>query len=274
MRSAQGLPPSTRRRHSRQAGSDDSWENPVTTAHRSRILNREQLVRAFFQPSRTQVLLAVILLLFGMGAAMQFRAKATDVTYSTASRADLVQILDNVNAESKRLASEIYDLERTKGELQSGADSARVAQEEAQRRLQIAQIMAGTVAAQGKGITITIYDPNNAVTGSMLLDAIEELRDAGAEVIAINGTIRVVASTWFANTAAGLVVDGILVKRPIRIDVIGDPQALEEAARFRGGVVSQVEAQTVGGSVVITRPNQVIITALHELTPNQFAKPA
>ena len=41
------------------------------------------------------------------------------------------------------------------------------------------------------------------MTSSNLLDAIEELRDAGAEAIQINGAVRVVASTDFVDDAPG-----------------------------------------------------------------------
>ena len=47
------------------------------------------------------------------------------------------------------------------------------------------------------------------------------MRDAGAEVIEVNNTIRVVASTWFGSDARGLVIDDKPVSRPITLEVIG-----------------------------------------------------
>ena len=117
-----------------------------------------------------------------------------------------------------------------------------------------------------------IYDPDSKVTGSTLLDAVEEFRDAGAEVIEINDSIRVVASTWFAGKSGDLVVDGTSITRPVVIDVIGDSHALEEAARFRGGLVSQVTQ--LGGSVTISQQTSVAVTATRALPATRYARPA
>ena len=64
-------------------------------------------------------------------------------------------------------------------------------------------ILAGTVPATGPGVTITIDDPDGAVTRPTLLDGVEELRDAGAEAIEINDSVRVVASTSFTDGDGG-----------------------------------------------------------------------
>ena len=48
------------------------------------------------------------------------------------------------------------------------------------RRQPQEQILAGTTAVEGPGIEIRIQDPAGNVTADLLLDAVEELRDAGA----------------------------------------------------------------------------------------------
>jgi len=108
----------------------------------------------------------------------------------------------------------------------------------------------------------------------VLLDAVEEMRDAGAEVIEIDDSIRVVGSTWFGSDAAGLVVDGRSVTRPITLEVIGDPHSLEEAARFRGGIVSEITGPGVGGQVQIDQESRLVVESLHPVTENQYAQPA
>ncbi len=92
-----------------------------------------------------------------------------------------------------------------------------------------------------------------------MLDAIRELRDAGAEVIEVNHSIRLVAQSWVDESGDGLVIDDKPVTLPITIVAIGEPHALAEGARFRGGLVSQVESSTVGGSVAIEEHDQVTI---------------
>ena len=140
-----------------------------------------------------------------------------------------------------------------------------MAKEQAQRRLDVLAILGGTAPAQGPGIRIVIYDPNRKVTPELLLNTMEEMRDAGAEVIAINNTVRVVASTWFSAGPSGLLVDGHLVTVPISIDVIGDPHALTEATRFSGGLISEMQSPRIAGTVTVTTDDKVTITAV--ITP-------
>ena len=83
-------------------------------------------------------------------------------------------------------------------ELQSGANSRKVAQQEAEDRLTRMKVLAGTVPVHGPGIKITIDDPDEKVTSDMMLDAVEEMRDAGAEAMVLNNKVRIVADTWFA----------------------------------------------------------------------------
>ena len=165
-------------------------------------------------------------------------------------------------------------LEQTRSSLRSGADTQRVARAEAERHLTELSILAGTAPAEGRGIRMRIADPNAAVDAGVLLDAVEEMRDAGAEVIEVNNTIRVVASTWFGSDARGLVIDDKPVSRPITLEVIGDPHSLEEAAQFRGGIVSEITGPRIGGQVQLEQEDRLVIESLHEPRENQYARPA
>ena len=73
-------------------------------------------------------------------------------------------------------------------------DTTLQAQSAAAERLEDLEILAGTIPATGRGVRITISDPEGSVSTSMVLGVIQELRNAGAEVLQI-GPVRVVAST-------------------------------------------------------------------------------
>ncbi len=227
----------------------------------------------FVRPSRTQSVLALLLAVLAFAVVVQVRTRGEDSTYATARRADLVQLLDGLNAERQRMETELAELQRTKSELSSGADRERVAREQARERTEQLNVLAGAIPAEGPGIAITIGDPKKLVTADLLLDAIEELRDSGAEVIEINDTVRVVASTWLATGPDGLIVDGQVVGFPMILEAIGDPHSLEEAARFRGGLVSELTGAKVGGTVQIRTLDPVIVRSVHEPTAFQYARP-
>lgn len=228
----------------------------------------------FIRPSRSQLVTGLILLVCALAVTLQLRSTAADEDYSSLRRIDLIAMLDDLNAESRSLEAEIASLEATKLQLQSGVDRQQVARQEAQKRFDVLSILGGTVAAEGPGIRVTINDPRRAVTPEILLNALGELRDAGAEVIEINDTVRVVASTWVGAEPGGLSIDGVAVSRPIVLDVIGESHALTEAVRFRGGLASEVADERIGGEVAVVTESKITISALHRPRPFEFARPA
>jgi uncharacterized protein YlxW (UPF0749 family) len=235
---------------------------------------RRRIPQWVYRPGRGQIIAAVILFVVAVGAVVQLRLSNAEDAYSNARREDLIQILDGLGAESRRLEGEIAELELTRSDLRSGADRQQVARTETERRLSSLAILAGTAPATGPGIRLQIFDPNAKVSGEVLLDAIEEFRDAGGEVIEINDSIRVVASTWFGNRGNELIVDGRTLSRPLTVEVIGDSHSLEEAANFRGGLVSEITGPRIGGRVNLEQIAQLRIDALHTARRTQYARPA
>ena len=135
------------------------------------------------------------------------------------------------------------------------------------------KILAGTIPVHGPGIKITIDDPEDKVTSDMVLDAVEEMRDAGAEAMVLNNKVRIVANTWFAASPDGLQVSGTTVTRPYTLTIIGEPHDLKEGAKFRGGLVSQMESDKVGASVEVTTSQDLTITAVAHPQPMTHATP-
>lgn len=214
-----------------------------------------------------------MLFVIAVAGIAQVRSKAANEAYSSARQDDLVQILDGLNGESRRLESEVQDLERTRQSLRSGADRERVARSETQQRVDDLGILAGTVKATGPGVEITVKDPAGKVSPELLLEGIEELRDAGAEAIEINGKVRVVASTSFAGSPGALSVDRVPIKGPLVIEAIGDADSLSSGASFRGGFVDQVTG-SAQGEIDVEKRDQLQIDSLHTARQNQYAHPA
>ncbi|MCX6419365.1 MAG: DUF881 domain-containing protein, partial [Actinobacteria bacterium] len=143
----------------------------------------------FAKPSRDQLVIAVLCAILGFAVVQQVSIVNSDEVLATARSEDLVQILDSLDQRNQRLDAELATLKDTKARLESGQDAAATAAKERQIRDAELGILAGTLAAQGPGVVVTMTGP---VTSSLLLDAVQELRDAGAEAIQIN-QVRVVA---------------------------------------------------------------------------------
>lgn len=232
------------------------------------------MARDLLRPRASQLVFAAIVALVAFAVTVQVQTQARDQTYAGLRRADLVALLDDLTAESRRLETEVARLENTRRQLQSGVDSAQVAQQQARARLDALELLGGTVPAQGPGVRITIHDPAKKVTPEILYNAVSELRDAGAEVIELNDSVRLVASSWVAGSADGIVVDGRTLQRPIVIEAIGPAQTLAEATRFRGGLVSSIEGARVGGSVTVVEVDALRVDSVVTPRPTRFARPS
>ena len=223
------------------------------------------------QPNRGHIAAAAILGVLGFMTVVQLQTAASNNDYVSASRPQLIQILDGLNQRSSRLQDEISSLEAEQRDLESGATSDRAAADAAAKRAKTLGVLAGTVPASGPGIQLTIYDHDNQVSAALLLNTIEELRDAGAEAIEINSQWRVIASTSFTDAGDGIVVDGQTLVSPYVIAVIGDPATLATAMRIPGGVEDEVSQ--IGGSVNVAQVDRIDVKVVRALSTPRYAKP-
>jgi uncharacterized protein YlxW (UPF0749 family) len=108
------------------------------------------------------------------------------------------------------------------------------------------------------------------VKAPLLLDAVEELRDAGAEAIQI-GEVRVVASSYFGQSGSGVEIDGTRLIAPYQILAIGDAQTMSSAMEIPGGLSENV--RQLGATITITQAKELTVGALHTLREPQYARP-
>ena len=225
---------------------------------------------------RVDVAVAALVGLLGFAAAVQVRStQAGGGLLASARQEDLVAILDDLAGRSGRLRQEVARLSATRERLTTGSGRDAAALTEARRRLQVLGVLAGTIAAAGPGVEVTIEDPGARVTAEVLLDALEELRDAGAEAVELDGAdgagVRVVAQTAFVDIGVGgLRVDGSVLRPPYRFRVIGDPATLASALAIPGGVVDTVSQR--GGRAVVVRTEAVAITVRRPLASPRYAR--
>ncbi|MBB2891731.1 DUF881 domain-containing protein [Flexivirga oryzae] len=182
---------------------------------------------------------------------------------------DLVALLDSVNQQSLKLSKEAGNLTDTKKKLQDD-NGDQAALKAATARLQTLGILAGTLPATGPGIRITVKDPKDVVKPSDVLNAVEELRDAGAEAMQIND-VRIVASTYFAESTDGrLVADGTALQAPYTIVAIGDPHTMATAMEIPGGVVDALKQ--LGATPSVASAKHVDVTALRAVSTPRYAQ--
>jgi uncharacterized protein YlxW (UPF0749 family) len=225
------------------------------------------------RPGRGQVAVAALCGLLAFALVTQVQATSASGGLSAARPADLLGILADLNTRADRLRSEIGDLQASEQRLQTGSGQGAAALSEARARARTLGILTGTLPAQGPGLVLAVNDPGGRVRADVLVNALQELRDAGAEAIQVNG-LRVVASTSIVDDAGGGVdVDGVRVTSPYRFAVIGDPRTMSGALGIPGGVLDTVDGQEGAHATVVQSPH-VTITALRALRAPRYARPA
>lgn len=221
-----------------------------------------------FNPSRGQLLAAVLMALLGAGVVAQ--ARITDESgLSQLRQTELVALLDDSTNRVLRLQDEVRQLEADRARLQ-GSEGDEAAAQAAQQRLESYQILAGTVPVQGPGITVVVDDPGGVVTQTVLLDGIQELRDAGAEAIQV-GQVRVVASSFVGSDAEGRVLlDGVPLPSGYTITAIGDAHTLAGAMAIPGGFIDSLRG--AGATVTVVEGSTLVVEALHEPREHRYAR--
>lgn len=226
-----------------------------------------------FRPTRAQAVAAVLLGLLGFAAAVQIRA-TQESELDSLRQTDLVRILDDVSERTARLQAEARELERARSEVGGGSGAAAL--EQAREQSRILGILAGTEPATGSGATLTIWDLESENAAVVLLDALQELRDAGAEAIEIGtvdgSVVRVVASTYVVDVADGVEADGTTLVPPYQLTAIGDPSTLATALDIPGGVLDRVDQE---GAVAVVEERPVVeIRSLRAAPSPRYARPA
>ncbi len=226
----------------------------------------------FWGASPAGLLIGLLLALLGFGLVIQLQSN-TGSGLVGRRQDDLVRILDDLSSREERLRQQIAALENTRDRLSAGGDSSQAALQEARRRAADLGILAGTLAAEGPGIEMTITDPYHQVTAEDMLDAIEELRGAGAEAISV-GPARIGLSSAFTQDTptSPIVVDGKSLTAPYQILAIGDPPTLATAMNIPGGVVDTVRSRDAETQIV--QQKRLVIRALREVRAPQYAQPS
>ncbi|MFG1780142.1 DUF881 domain-containing protein [Micromonospora sp. NPDC049051] len=226
--------------------------------------------------SSAGVMIAALLALLGFTLVVQFKSTSTDPTVGATRQEDLVRILYDLNSREVRLRQDIATLEESQRQLRSGQQGRQAALEEATRRADELGILAGTLPATGPGLSVRFEAGEKPISASRVLDAVQELRGAGAEAMQISAgdraTVRIIASTFFLDGEGGsLVVDGRRLTGPYTITVIGDPATMRTALNIPGGVVASVAGD--GGKLIVEDREAAEVSALHAPIKLEHARP-
>jgi uncharacterized protein YlxW (UPF0749 family) len=215
--------------------------------------------------SRTaQVSLFAVGLLVGLLLVGQLRSQARPVEVSSLSAQDLSQLIDTLSARNRELRSGLADTREQLREYRVSGPQSQSALEVGREDLRRISAFAGLAAVEGQGILVDVEGSLDAIAVN---DLVNELRNAGAEAIAVDA-VRITARSVATQGPRSLVVDGVDVGRHFVMRAVGSPEGLAAALDRPGGVIAQLE-QFIDATITVTPSTEITIPATaQDLAPS------
>lgn len=215
----------------------------------------------------------------------QFRSVTATggITNNTAkARADQLQA--QLTEEQNKTQALMNQLLEYKDELQQFSDEAEKSGGYAKvltQQLEQTKILAGQTTVEGTGVVIKLSDsrkPNNigvdennyVIHDEDLLKVVNELRDAGAEAIALNGE-RLLATSEIRCAGSIVSVNNNRYAAPYTITAIGNANELYNALTMRQGVVDSLAIW--GIQCDVSKSTSVTIEGYKGAVEYKYAKP-
>ena len=173
----------------------------------------------------------------GMLLVVQLLAQTRPAQLTDLSAQELSELIDTLSTRNTELRSALVDRRREVEEYRQAEARGESVLDVTIADLERLSVFAGLVGVQGEGI---IIDVEGEVDAAALNDLINELRNAGAEAIAVNET-RITARSVAVQGSTALELDGAEVGRSFQIRAIGYPEGLLNALRRPGGIIAVLE---------------------------------
>ncbi len=214
---------------------------------------------------KSQLTIAAVAAILGLLVVVQLRGQAGGSALETKSAQNLTTLVASLNQENDRLRSEVSTLQNQLTELRTDRSNGATSVGQIQSDLGRIRAWAGLDPIAGKGIQITV---SGAIDAAAVDDLLNELRNAGAEAVAVED-IRVVARTSINGVPGSLDIDGFLLRDPFTVRVIGTPEVLVGSLTRVGGIIAQLSATNPSATLDV-KPIDVAMTlpaSLRDLLP-------
>jgi uncharacterized protein YlxW (UPF0749 family) len=211
-----------------------------------------------------QLTIAVVTFILGLLVIVQLRTQASGAAFAGLSSQELTVLVANLNDRNDDLRGEIGTLERELATLTTNTQRGEVSVDELRADLRRVRLYAGIDPATGPGVVITIRGP---IDGGGVEDLVNELRNAGAEAMAVEA-VRLVPGVVTVGGAGEVTVDGVPLDDPFELFAIGAPDKLTGSLTRSGGIIAQLAATLPDVVVEVTPLERVDVPATkRELVP-------
>ena len=186
--------------------------------------------------------LSFVCLLLGLFLSWELQIQAAIKAATADQKTEtLVSLVTNLETENAALETQLTAVRQETDTIVMNSSSSETKLTEQQHQLSQLQIRAGLTALEGPGVIVTLDDNKNILTGDdpnryvihyeNLLFIVNDLRNAGAEAISINGQ-RIVVSSEIRCVGNVILINTTRLAPPFEISAIGDPTALAETIEY------------------------------------------
>ena len=215
-----------------------------------------------------QVSLFVVALFIGVLLVGQLRSQARPIELSSLSAQELSALIETLSARNVDYSDALADLREQIRDYERAEVEGRSNLELTEEALDQISAFGGLIAVIGQGVAIQIEGSYDATA---INDLIHELRNAGAEAIAVDD-VRVTASTVAVLGTSSVEIDGAALGNVVEIHAIGSPSGLRSAIERPGGILTVLEQSVDAQFTIETRSNLQLPGTERDLTP-QAAQP-
>jgi uncharacterized protein YlxW (UPF0749 family) len=184
-----------------------------------------------------QASLFVVALLIGVLGVGQLNSQSRPSEISSLSAQEVSTLIETLTARNRELRTGLADIRGQLREYEVSGPQGQSALQVSREDLRRITAFGGLAAVDGQGIVMQVDGDLDAIA---LNDLINELRNAGAEAIAVD-SVRITARTVAIQGPRSLRVDGVDVGRRFTLRAIGSPDGLLSAMQRPGGIISQLK---------------------------------
>jgi uncharacterized protein YlxW (UPF0749 family) len=226
-----------------------------------------RIPRADTPASRLTV--AAVAVLLGVLTVGQLHAQTGAPALAGLSATDLTQLIGNLTTGNDQLLAEVSDLQGQQAQLQAAHDRGETTVGQLTADLARIRAWAGLAPVTGQGIAVIV---GGTIGGDGVEDLVNELRNAGAEAISVDG-IRIVTGVVVAGAPGALSVENHAIGDAFEIRAIGSPQILTGTLTRTGGVIAQIGASYPDAQLTVTPAEKLTLPATDRALVPSNGKP-
>jgi uncharacterized protein YlxW (UPF0749 family) len=210
-----------------------------------------------------QLSLFAVALLIGALLVGQLRSQARPIELATLSAQELSELIQTLSVRNNELTDGLADLRDQIREYEQAAAEGESNLAIGEEALVEVRAFGGLAPVRGQGLTIEAEGSFDAVAVN---DRVQELRNAGAEAIAID-TVRLTAQSVAVLGNSAIEIDGVEIGRAFTITAIGSRQGLLSAMERPGGIMTLLEQSIQARFTIHDETNLTVPATRRDLAP-------